>query len=73
MNRFEGKRVIVYLNGQLELNGPLAKMFTTNHLFAATRSDAMFPLQGQLRDLAIYDKLLTSAQIAEHFQASAVV
>ncbi|QDU31233.1 hypothetical protein ETAA8_63860 [Anatilimnocola aggregata] len=71
----EGEHVSVYLNGnfaQPELSGSLAKQFTTRTLYAATRSDALFALQGRLRDLAIFNKPLSRERLAAHFAASQV-
>jgi hypothetical protein len=66
----EGQQVRVYVNGDTtapEISGELAKLFTTNHLFAATRSDGLFPMQGNLRDLAIFNGVLPAERIAAHY------
>jgi hypothetical protein len=71
----EGQRVHVYLNGntsQPEISGTLAPMFTTRQLFAATRSDAMFPLQGTMRHLALFDKPLSRERLQAHFGATKI-
>jgi hypothetical protein len=68
----EGENVALYLNGQTaipEIQGKLAKMFTTNHLFLATRSDALFPLQGRLHHVAVFHGTLPPERVAAHHAA----
>src|SRR5205814_772373 len=69
----DGENISVYLNGQTErpeIAGPLAKMFTTNKLFVATRQDNMFPFRGPMRDVAIFNGVLAKERIAAHYKAS---
>lgn len=69
----DGEQVTLYLNGQTdrpEIQGPLAKLFTTNQLFVAARQDALFPFQGQMHDVAIFNGLLAKERVAAHYQAS---
>jgi hypothetical protein len=72
----DGAQLSVYLNGDTstaEMTGELAKLFTTNHLFAATRSDGMFPMQGNIRDVAIFNGVLPAERIAAHFAGAAAI
>jgi hypothetical protein len=68
-----GDRVRVYLNGETakpEIAGKLTKMFTTGNLFIATRHDAMFPLQGTVQHVALYNRVLSVERIAVHYGAT---
>lgn len=69
----DGDEVTVYLNGKTdapELKGTLKSFATTNWLHAACRHDGMFPLAGQVRDVAVFDGVLPAERIREHFAHS---
>jgi hypothetical protein len=65
----EGEQITLYLNGetaQPEIQGKLAPLGTTPHLFFATRSDGLFPMQGRLHHTALFNGALPPERIAAH-------
>ncbi|MGB7345802.1 MAG: DUF1553 domain-containing protein [Pirellulaceae bacterium] len=63
--------VRVYLNGRLEIDGPLPATFGSSTQFnLATRSDRFAPLQGNIGQLSIYDRELTANEALILFDAS---
>jgi hypothetical protein len=70
----DGGKVSLYLNGQTdqpEFSGELERFATTNNLFLAYRHDGLFPFAGQMRDVALFEGVLSPERIAEHYKASA--
>jgi len=64
----EGKRVAVYLNGQLELAGE-AEPAVSDALFFGGRTDKQFGWEGKLDEIAVFNRALRADEAAAHFQA----
>ena len=69
----EGERVRVYLNGRSEpeIDGALARTYPDEHpeFFFGGRSDRFSILEGRLDHVALYDRALSIAEIAGHYEA----
>lgn len=69
----DGSDVRVYLNGQPEadISGAAEPGCSSDvgQLFFGGRNDRLFPLEGQLDEVAVYDRILSPAEIAAHFTA----
>ena len=69
----DGTEVRVYLNGQAdaELAGSAEPGCSgdVRQLFFGGRNDRLFPLEGKLDEVAVYDRVLTPSEIAAHFTA----
>lgn len=63
-----GTTVALYLNGAPEASGPLTPVFTTSTFSFGVRSDNLYPFKGYLDEVAIYDRALTPAEVAVHYQ-----
>jgi putative membrane-bound dehydrogenase-like protein len=66
-----GKDVKVYLNGEVEpeIDGELHPTFSEDNdeIFLGGRSDRLFGLEGRLDEVALYDRVLTSAEVSAHY------
>ncbi|WP_417736619.1 DUF1553 domain-containing protein [Rosistilla oblonga] len=70
----EGANVRVYLNGNAEpeLVGNASPVFdaAVGQMFIAGRSDDFANFQGQIASVAVYNRVLSGAEIGHHFQAA---
>ncbi|MCP4890888.1 MAG: c-type cytochrome, partial [Planctomycetaceae bacterium] len=70
----QGQRIKVYLNGDIEpeIDGELPVDYPDqcSQFFIGGRADNFANLQGMLDEVAFYDRALTPAEIASHFQAA---
>jgi hypothetical protein len=68
----EGKKVSVFLNGKVEMAGETAvKLDPGESLFYfGGRADNTAGLEGKLDEIAIYPRVLTPKEIAEHYAAA---
>lgn len=67
----DGKRVKVFLNGQLEIDGELPPMFGDSTEYCiANRSDNFAPLNGNLGHLAIFPRALSDQESIAIHEAS---
>lgn len=68
-----GAAVRVYLDGQLEIEGELpAPRSAEDALFAGGRSDGFANFEGKLDEVALYDRALAAAEVAEHHRLAAL-
>lgn len=69
----EGEQIRVYLNGnpKPEIDGKLARTYPDGHpqFFFGGRNDNFANLQGQLDEVALYDRVLTPDEIGSHYRA----
>ena len=68
-----GDDVKVYLDGEVanpEIQTTAAKNFNASQIVLGTRSDGFGPFQGRLDEVAVFDAVLTPAQIQAHFNAA---
>lgn len=68
-----GDRVTVWLDGAEapEIDGELAATFGDgDELFLGGRSDGLYGLEGRLDEFAVYDRVLTGAEVRTHYQAA---
>lgn len=67
-------RVNVFLNGnpQPEISGEAARGYADGvvEMFLGGRSDNLYNLEGKLDEVAVYDRVLTAAEVTAHFAAS---
>ncbi len=72
----DGKRVAVYLNGNPapEIMGDIEPGLRseTSTIFLGGRSDNVANFEGKLDEVALYDRALGPAEIAEHFKAAGI-
>ena len=72
----DGNTVRVFLNGQAkpEMHGgsPADPQATGTEWFFGGRSDGTSGLEGKLSDVAIYNRVLTADEVANHYQAAGV-
>ena len=72
----EGKRVRVHLDGRAEpeIAGDFVNTVPAGEgsIFLGGRSDNLFGLEGRVDEVALYDRALTTQEVAAHFQASAL-
>ena len=72
----DGNKVSAYLNGQMtpEMSGdsPPDSQATGNKWFFGGRSDGTSGLEGKLSEVAIYDRVLTADEVANHYKAADV-
>ncbi len=70
----QGSQATAYLNGQTtpEFEGEVNPGCPANEtgLFIGGRSDNLFNFEGKLCQVAIYDRVMTAAQVAAHYQAA---
>ncbi len=68
------QRVNVYLNGnpQPEISGDAARGYADGvvEMFLGGRNDNLFNLEGKLDEVAVYDRVLSPADVTAHFEAS---
>ncbi|NNE93115.1 MAG: c-type cytochrome [Verrucomicrobiales bacterium] len=68
----EGERIRVHLNGnpKPEIDGRLPRSYPEQHpqFFFGGRSDNFANLKGRLDEVALFDRVLTSKEIAAHFR-----
>lgn len=71
----DGQRVRVYLDGRdaPEIDGPLPLTDADNRqMFLAGRSDNFAPLDGQLANVALFDRVLTAAEAKSLYTSAAL-
>lgn len=72
----DGQNVAVHLNGNAtpELSGEarVSRAADVDDVFVGGRHDGFASFEGKLSDVAIYDRLLSTSEIAAHFQKSGV-
>ncbi len=70
----DDQRVTVFLNGnpQPELSGDAARGYADGvvEVFLGGRNDNSFNLEGRLDEVAVYDRVLSPAEVTSHFEAS---
>ncbi|HEV3024260.1 MAG TPA: LamG domain-containing protein, partial [Pirellulales bacterium] len=68
-----GDDVKVFLNGDVanpEIQATATKNFNASQIVLGTRSDGFAPFQGRLDEVAVFDSVLTPAQIQAHYNAA---
>lgn len=68
-----GTNVAIYLDGALQRTpaGAFANTLNSNNFYIGTRSDSLFPTQGWIDEVAVYDNAaLTGKQINAHYNAA---
>jgi hypothetical protein len=69
----DGERIRVYLNGnpKPDIDGKLARSYPKSHpqFFLGGRNDNFANLQGNLDEVALYDRVLSPEEIGAHYQA----
>lgn len=70
----QGRKVAAYLDGQTDLSGELENTVPAREasLFFGGRCDNFANLEGRLDEVALYDRALSSEEVAAHFKASGV-
>ncbi len=69
----EDARVKVYLNGELEIDGPLAITYPDGceELQIGGRNDNFANFQGMIDEVALYDRVLSPREVQTHFVTAA--
>jgi putative membrane-bound dehydrogenase-like protein len=69
----EGEQISVYLDGALELEGGLAPTHGgTRQIFLGGRSDNFANLEGRIDEAALFDRVLTGAEIAALYGSAGI-
>nr|WP_161501168.1 neutral/alkaline non-lysosomal ceramidase N-terminal domain-containing protein [Rhodopirellula sp. SM50] len=70
----DGDKLTVFLNGELEIDGRLAKTYPDRcaEFQIGGRNDNFANLQGMLEEVAIYDRVITLDEAKTHFIAAGV-
>ena len=66
----EGRRVAVYLDGQLEMEGEASAPASGSTLFFGGAPDAGFTFEGRLDEAAVFNRALSASDIAIQYKAS---
>ena len=73
----DGESVTVYLNGQPapEITGRVAPGCASDmrQVFLGGRSDNLFNFEGKIDEVAVYDRILTVQEVAEHYSSATEV
>jgi len=67
----EGRRVTGYLNGEPDFSGELESTVPSGEasLFLGGRCDNFANFEGRLDEVALFDRALSSEEVASHFKA----
>ena len=69
----DGNLVRIYLDGQLEVQSKAKRTLTpagARQFFVGGRCDGMFPFEGKIDEISVYDRPLTPDEVAGHFKVS---
>jgi hypothetical protein len=72
----QGGKVMVYLNGQLEVEGELNATVikaTEKAIYIGGRANGQTSFEGKLDEVAIFDRALTDQEITQQFQKAGQV
>ena len=67
----QGGKVMVYLNGQLEVEGELnatVAQATEKAMYIGGRANGQTSFEGKLDEVAIFDRVLTAQEVSQQFQ-----
>ena len=67
----QGGKVMVYLNGQLEVEGELnatVSQATEKAIYIGGRGNGQTSFEGKLDEVAIFDRVLTAQEVSQQFQ-----
>ncbi|HEY6169276.1 MAG TPA: LamG-like jellyroll fold domain-containing protein [Verrucomicrobiae bacterium] len=66
----EGRHISVYLDGKPDLSGEASDTSAGSTLFFGGRREDGFTLEGKIDEAAVYNRVLTAAEIAAQYQIS---